>query len=232
MRIRWMITVVVLATAQITLANTQQIIAAKLSSDTSAPLALLNKRQVLRANYEAYSTLGADGNPHSNGWYASTNYPSKKRLSTRLPVNALSLTIDTARLDTFSTHYQAYPLYIVNTTTDTLQFKAMDSRLYMRMQALNEEGHWQDIEYLQRWASCGNSYHRIRLEPDAHWKFVVPHFEGTLQTKLRVVLEYIDPHDPGKIELAFSNTINVRLNPSQFLQEQSEFPLNAKEPIE
>lgn len=103
------------------------------------------------------------------------------------PVNQLSIIIDTTQIDTIKNRYFGYRMYLANSSSDTLVFSAQDGRLYLKMQALDENGHWQDIDHLTN-SWCGNSYGVIWLQPNGLWEFCVPIYDGIIKTKLRMVL--------------------------------------------
>lgn len=129
--------------------------------------------------------------------------------------NTLSVVIDTAQVDTFKNDFIGYKVFVSNTTKDTIRFKAQDSRLYMKLQAQNKKGEWQDIEYLSP-SFCGNSYHNVQLEPNAFWSFTMPKYEGVFKTKIRVELSYVDIANPRESKIIYSNSINGSINMTQF----------------
>jgi hypothetical protein len=186
---------------------------------TSKGLRYLNIDFMSRGYFYAYSTpKNADGDDESGGWASSPNKPRKISKS-RFPNNQLAITIDTTRIDTFANQFFGYKLFVSNTTRDTVQFDAQDSRLNMKLQAQNDKGEWQDIEYLPgSW--CGNSYHTIDLEPKAYWGFTIPNYQGRFKTKIRIELEYNDNVDPQQKKLVYSNVINGSINPGQFLNKE------------
>jgi len=193
------------------------------------PLQKFNIDYLMRGYFLAYSS--PKKNPEDNrggGWYIDKNIP-KKGAPHNTPPASLSLTIDTAATDTFARHYQGYAVYITNTTTDTACFNASDSRLYMQVEALNEEGVWKFIDYLpSSW--CGNSYHTLELEPNAYWKFTLPRFEGEIPTKLRIQVRYKDKDHPRNNKTLFSNTITASINPGQFCNKHQYSPRNIMDP--
>lgn len=189
----------------------------------------VNVDYMMRGYFYAYSSPEkTEENIHGGGWAISNNFP-KKLSGKRFEENSLSITIDTHTTDTFARSYNGYPVYVANTTTDTCQFHAQDSRLSMQMQALDREGNWKDIDYLpSSW--CGNSYHVLSLEPGAYWKFVIPKFEGEIPTKLRIQLEYIDALHPKNDKVIYSNTIDGAINPAQFWNKRRYYPQGIMDP--
>lgn len=114
-------------------------------------------------------------------------------------------------------------VYVANATGDTINFNAQDSRLNMKIQALDAEGKWRDIEYLpSSW--CGNSYHISSLPKNHFWQFDAPVYEGVFSTMLRIELEYIsagisvDSHSRREKEVRYiySNEFPGKINPGQF----------------
>lgn len=132
---------------------------------------------------------------------------------------------------------------IANATSDTLIFNAQDNRLYVKMQARDKDGNWQDIEYLpSSW--CGNSYHSLQLPPGQYWAFVAPVYEGTLTTAMRIAVSYIDPSDkPDREErrrqgaysrrrelILYSNEFSGSINPAQFWRRPEYSPSGIMDP--
>jgi hypothetical protein len=121
---------------------------------------------------------------------------------------------------------------VANTRADTVVFNAQDSRLYMKVQAMDKDGKWRDIEYLpSSW--CGNSYHTVELPPQRYWTFIAPVYEGAIPTKMRVALTLIDPEaipEPSRNELfryrrdneitIYSNEFSGSINPAQFWRKE------------
>jgi hypothetical protein len=98
---------------------------------------------------------------------------------------------------------------LVNPTTHTLAFRASDSRLELVQEALDEHGEWRAIESLPR-SWCGNSYHRVFLEPDQFFAFPAPRYRGSFETRLRFRL---DVRDGAPI---LSNEFEGSVHPAQF----------------
>ena len=183
-------------------------------TDTTQNLSFLNIDFMNRGYFYAYSTLKNSEEYHSGGWATSDNMP-KKYAPVNFPNNALAITIAPNMADTFANQFHGMKLFVSNTTADTVLFNAQDSRLYMKLQALDHKGEWRDIEYLpSSW--CGNSYHEIALEPNAHWGFTIPQYKGGFPTKIRAELKYIDKNNPKKDKVVYSNVIEASINPGQF----------------
>ena len=127
---------------------------------------------------------------------------------------------------TFQNSYEGLKVYVVNCTNKAIMFSTQDSRLYMKMQAMDKNGEWKDIEYLpSSW--CGNSYYTINLDPEAYWTFIVPAYHGDFKTRMRIVLNYVDPSDKNeqrykRKEIAiYSNEFEGSVNPGQFWRKNS-----------
>ena len=137
--------------------------------------------------------------------------------------------------DTFQNNYSGIKVYVANTTSSPIKFNASDSRLSMKVQALNAKGEWKDIEYLPG-SSCGNSYHISSLEPEHFWSFATPKYTGDFKTKLRIALSYADPNDKSekhwqRKELTiYSNEYEGSINPGQFWRKRDYYPTNIMDP--
>ena len=196
--------------------------------DSSKKLKSLNIDFMNRGYFYAYSTPKNSEDDDGGGWAISSNKP-QKILKADFPANILSIIIDTNQIDTFAKQYVGYRIFVSNRTGDTTKFNAQDSRLYMKMQAQNEKGEWKDIEYLPR-SWCGNSYHKLELEPNAYWKFIIPKYHGKLQTKLRAELMYIDKGNPENQKFIYSNIISGSINPGQFRNKETYQPGGLMDP--
>jgi hypothetical protein len=113
---------------------------------------------------------------------------------------------------------KAFLIRLINRTEKTLAFSACDSSLYIVQEALDSQGQWKP---LQRFPDtfCGNSFHRVFLEPNEYWEFFAIQRSGRLNTKLRLRLE------PGGEEgiaagggMLYSNEYEGSIDPSQFVR--------------
>ena len=121
------------------------------------------------------------------------------------------------------------PLAVVNGSSDTLYFEAQDSRLYMKVQARDQNGEWRDIEYLpSSW--CGNSYHTRFLPPEAAWRFTMPVYEGEFSTELRIKLLYRRDHSDGEDLTLYSPEFAGSVNPGQFWRKREYTPAGIMDP--
>lgn len=157
------------------------------------------------------------------GWGGSDNDFIQVPQKTVLNQNELQVVIDpndTARWETF---YNGCSVYVSNATATNYYFPAENSRLDMILQAKNKNGTWKDIEYLPH-SWCGNSYHTLYLPPDSAWKFSMPLYHGTYQTKIRAMLLYQrDPKQKNEDTL-YSNEIEGSVNPAQFWRKREYYP--------
>lgn len=149
------------------------------------------------------------------GWAMSKNQP--KLLNRRSPQQTTLLLEE-----------EDGKLYIKNFSKDTVMFNAQDSRLYLKLQAKNKKGVWQDIEYLpSSW--CGNSYHQVALPPQMYWEFERAQYEGIFETELRAELQYTDA-TTGKKAFMYSNTFKGSVNPGQFWRKPTYFSQGLMDP--
>jgi hypothetical protein len=79
-------------------------------------------------------------------------------------------------------------LYLVNRTEKLVDFAACDSHLYIVREALDRDCKWKALEQFPD-SHCGNSFHRVFLEPDEYWDFYAVPRAGSFKTKLRFRLE-------------------------------------------
>jgi hypothetical protein len=148
------------------------------------------------------------------GWAESGNYFEKLNTSHRYKPQKLTVHIDTSENEVLAGKFKGFSLYVVNTMSDTVYFTAQDSRLSMKLQALDKDGKWADIEYLPgSW--CGNSYHMVFLPSQYYWKFTMPMYEGKQKTKVRAALAYKSSMNE-KEEWIYSNEISGSINKGQF----------------
>jgi len=186
-----------------------------------------------RGYFYAYSLPNTK--EEGGGWGKSKNIPMAIPKKNNFPPNALSVMVHPEIKDTIFKSYNGITVYIANTSLDTIDFSAQDSRLYMKVQALNSKGEWKDIEYLpSSW--CGNSYHTLALAPNHFWTFLTPVYAGDSKTKLRVALNYIDPTDKsekdrGKKDITlYSNEYEGSINPGQFWKKEDYHPTGLMDP--
>jgi hypothetical protein len=195
--------------------------------DTSATIKFLNIDYMNRGYFYAYSSETEEGDM-SGGWATSPNRPAKIA-DKKFPEKILSVTIASDETETYADRYFGFALYVTNNTGDTIKFNAQDSRLYMKLQARDHNGDWNDIEYLpSSW--CGNSYHIIALDPGSYWHFTIPDYQGAFKTQVRAELKYIDKLNPKKDRIIYSNAIPASINPGQFWNKRKYYPGGIMDP--
>lgn len=152
------------------------------------------------------------------GGFGGSSNNAKVVTEETLP-EGLSVTV-AASADTFQKTYAGFRVMVANRSKKEILFSAQDSRLYMKVQAKDQDGKWKDIEYLpSSW--CGNSYHTLTLEPDNYWQFETPVYAGSMKTKLRIELKYRNPSGRQEGHRAsqktiYSNEYYGSINPGQF----------------
>jgi hypothetical protein len=105
---------------------------------------------------------------------------------------------------------RGFALRIVNRSGDTIALDACDSDLVLVCEALADVGTWKAIESPPI-AICGNSYHRVFLEPGEYWEFPAREYDGAIKTKLRFRL------NPGNDRpVLYSEEFDGRINATQF----------------
>lgn len=169
------------------------------------------------------------------GFGSSENIPKKITSISNFTPKSLSVSVRTEIRDTVFDDCNGITVFIANTSNKKIDFSAQDSRLYMKVQALNSKGEWKDIEYLpSSW--CGNSYHTLTLESKNFWTFLTPIYEGDFKTKLRIELKYIDPKYKSekrrerKEITIYSNEYEGSINPGQFWRKQDYYPGGIMDP--
>jgi len=162
------------------------------------------------------------------GWGQSGNLYQPIELPSTFDKGKLSVLVDVNKPDLFAEKYQGYPLYVANTRSDTVFFYAQDSRLNMKLQALDKDGVWKDIEYLpSSW--CGNSYHQLYLPSGNYWKFTIPVYHGKIKTKIRAVLSFTNSIE-GEEQLVYSNEFEGSINLGQFSKIPKYYPNGIMDP--
>lgn len=161
----------------------------------------------------------------NNGWAMSENFP-KKIKTIKFPKTQLSLVIDKNEKAIFNDQFYGCKLYLANTTDKKIKLNASDSRLNILLQAINNKGNWEYIEYApSSW--CGNSYHNLYLNSGEYWNFTMPLYQGSFKTKVRAVLQYY----VGKQEqFIYSNSIELSVNPAQFFNQLKYYRNNLMDP--
>ncbi len=208
--------------------NTEGVVVWKENNLSAGELPSFNTDYMLSGYFDAIS---AEDEDDLGGFGKSKN--SANQITGKFPFesNKLSIWVDGNKADTSFAGYKGFRVYVANTTGDTIQFGAQDSRLYMNVQAKDEHGKWRDIEHLpSSW--CGNSYHTLKLMPNECWPFATPAYEGEYKTKLRIVLEYLAEGKKGKEEpkIIYSNEYDGSVNPAQFWNKDHHVPSGIMDP--
>lgn len=117
---------------------------------------------------------------------------------------------------------QGMRLTLVNATGKPLAFSACDSRLSIVQEAIDDKGVWRSVESLPS-SFCGNSYHRLTLEPGKFWAFAAPRYQGEHKIRLRFRIDV--PAGP-----VYSNEFEGSVNLTQFTTQQPYRPVGIMDP--
>lgn len=184
-----------------------------------------------RGYFYAYSTPNEED---IGGFGRSNNFPKEIPKKNNFAPKTISVGVRPDIGNKIFGKYKAATVFVANTSKNKIDFNAQDSRLYMKVQALNLNGKWKDIEYLpSSW--CGNSYHTLTLEPNHYWTFLTPVYEGDFKTKLRIALKYIDPDKSeicwdNKETTIYSNEYEGNINTGQFWRKEDYYPNGIMDP--
>ena len=163
------------------------------------------------------------------GWGGSKNNFSRIYKPKKFKQDQLNMVIQPNKEEKYKEAYAGMKMFVANTSKDTLYFDAQDSRLYLKIQAMDKYGQWKDIEYLpSSW--CGNSYHSLFLPPNNNWEFVIPKYEGEFKTKLRAKLLYKTSSDQKEDHVIYSNEFDGSINPGQFWRKRPYYPSGLMDP--
>lgn len=192
-----------------------------------------------RGYFRAYSGKSAKRTDNYGGFATSENYPVKIEKSQKFPKKSLSVVARPEAITPWFNSYNGFKILVVNNTKRDWEFEAQDSRISLKVQALDKDGQWKDIEYLPN-SWCGNSYHTLVLDANHYWTFTAPVYEGAVKTKLRAALTYPDPADKPSIArkeererkeiTIYSNEFNGSVNPGQFWRKREYFPNGIMDP--
>ena len=181
-----------------------------------------------RGYFSAYSKP----NKNDLGGYGTSRNIPKQITNEKFPNKQLSLIVHVDSKDTIFIHFNAYNVTLSNLTNKEINFSAQDSRLYMKVQAKDEDGIWKDIEYLPN-SWCGNSYHTLTLERNNYWSFKTPVYSGGFKTKFRIELMFTDRNENEKEEkemIIYSNEYDGSINPGQFWNRLEYYPSGIMDP--
>src|SRR5262245_38375971 len=108
-----------------------------------------------------------------------------------------------------STDGEGLRLRLVNRTEQVVAFDACNSCLFLVQEAQTSTGEWRPVEKVPT-SWCGNSYHRVFLEPDEYWEVAAPRSRGSLKTKLRFRLEATEHGAAPLYSNEFEGSVNLR----------------------
>jgi hypothetical protein len=107
-------------------------------------------------------------------------------------------------------------LRLVNRTEKVVAFSACDSQLFLVEEALDRDGRWRTLERFPE-SICGNSFHRVFLEPEQYWDLSALPREGSFKTKLRFRLEKGDKAIAEGAGTIYSNEFDGSISRSSFV---------------
>ena len=164
----------------------------------------------------------------SGGWGGSRNGFQKIKDSKRFKNAKLSLEVYSEPGLKYEDIYKGQSLILANPSEDSIFFDAQDSRLYLKIQALDRSGEWKDIEYLpSSW--CGNSYHTVFLAPHNYWHFSIPKYQGAFITRFRAEVKYKSSPE-AESQTLYSNEFEGSINPGQFWRKTDYSPQGLMDP--
>lgn len=99
-----------------------------------------------------------------------------------------------------------YPVYIVNQTPATKKFIGKDSYVFAIQEALDTNRNWRPIEG-RGFDFCGNGYWGLKIHPKEFLTILMPKYQGTFKTKIRVRIKI---GDIIYVSNPFEGTINER----------------------
>jgi hypothetical protein len=175
------------------------------------------KQDVPRGWYCAGSKLTDEEAP--GGFGPCDNFPKKCTNDFPGTKGELSLVAYPAEVADFGKR-KAIVLRLVNRTEEVAGFSACDSRIYVVQEALDSTRQWKPLEQFPHTSFCGNSYHRVFLEPNEYWEFFALPRDGSFKTRLRFRLE-----QGGESGIAaggkalYSNEYEGSIDPATFVQD-------------
>ena len=105
-------------------------------------------------------------------------------------------------------YVEAYPVYIVNLSSETYWLASLGGSVLMIREAKTEEGRWKPIEYWE-YPTCGVGQGYLAIEPN-HFAFAKTlKYEGNFKTKMRLKLR-------NAWGVFYSNTFTGYIHQSQF----------------
>lgn len=140
----------------------------------------------------------------------------------KFPSDSLSVVVDKNSLINRIRNKKYLFVHVANRLNTGIEFTGVNGRIEMKAQAKDKNGVWRDIEKRSSASFCGLSIYRGYLNSNHYWTFITPKYEGDFKTKLRIVLEYVDPtkrDDKFKrwnTIKVYSNEYDASVNPAQF----------------
>jgi hypothetical protein len=174
------------------------------------------KRDLPRGWYCAGSKLTDD--KALGGFGPCDNFPKKCANESPGTKGQLSLVAYPAEVVDLGKR-KALLLRLVNRTDKVMAFSACDSQLYIVQEALDGTGQWKRLETFPD-TFCGNSFHRVFLEPNEYWEFFALPRDDSFKTKLRFRLE--PGGERGIAEgggALYSNEYEGSIDPAGFVQD-------------
>ena len=105
-------------------------------------------------------------------------------------------------------YVKAYPVFIRNTSKDTIHIDNQDGALFLIQEAKNKMGEWKPIEYWI-YSTCGNSYAYTSLGPNDILTLKKVKYKGTFETEMRLKLRTNN-------KLVYSKPFKGSINTEQF----------------
>ena len=120
--------------------------------------------------------------------------------------------------------HSGFHVVIINATEERQWFDASDSMLDLVQEAQDDKLEWRAIEY-RPGSWCGNSRHRVAIDPGQYWELTAPRFKGTKLTRMRFKLSGAD----SKLAI-YSNEFDGFVEPSQYSGKEGHQPTNVMDP--
>lgn len=105
-------------------------------------------------------------------------------------------------------YVKAYPVFIKNTSKDTIHIDNQDGALFIIQEAKNKIGEWKPIEYWV-YSTCGNSYAYTSLGPNDILVLKKVKYQGSFETEMRLKLRTNN-------KLVYSKPFKGSVNNEQF----------------
>jgi hypothetical protein len=170
-------------------------------------------------------------------YFRSTEYVIQKKDTTNNNSDGLefrdgqlSIILKKSDVDTFAqkgNKYYGSKLYIANNTDTNILFASTCHSLCIMMQALSPDNQWVDIEFPNHYWCCLESGPTV-LNPHNYWTIIVPNYEGSIETKLRLKVVHIKnisgmytKYEKRNEDTLYSNVFEGSINPGQFYSKKN-----------